>query len=155
MKWTQTQHLTDNIKKNFLSLLIVYEIREYCLMKWITGLKKNSNFFVEQIEMWKKFQIAWKETEKDIKVQLPMKCTQQIWIGGSCGTLLHKDASNFGLSFCQYLSFDWGESDCGVSFPELQILWKNSLKSAMACLLLLSHEFVTWYRVENDKCVFC
>ena len=58
MKWTQTQHLTDDMKKILLSLLIVYEIREYHLMKWITGLKKNSNFFAEQIGMCKKFQTA-------------------------------------------------------------------------------------------------
>ena len=132
MEWTQTQHLTDDMKKLLSSLLIAYEIREYRLMKWITGLKKNSKFFAEQIGMCEKFQTAWKETEKDMRVQLPMKCTQQIWIGGGCGTLLHKDASNFGLSFCQYLGFNWGESDCGVGLPELQILWKNSPGSAMA-----------------------
>ena len=110
------------MKKILSFLLIVYEIREYCLMKWIIGLKKNSNFFVEQIEMCKKFQTAWKETGKDMRVQLPMKCTQQIWIGGGCRTLLHKDALNFGLLFYQYLSFNWGESDCGVGLPKLQIL---------------------------------
>ena len=132
MEWAQTQHLTDDMKKILLSLLIAYEIREYRLMKWITGLKKNSNFFAEQIGMCEKFQTAWKETGKDMKVQLPMKCTQQIWIGGGHGTLLHKDASNFGLSFCQYLGFDWGESGCGVGLPELRILWKNSPESAMA-----------------------
>ena len=132
MKWAQTQHLTDDIKKILSSLLIAYEIGEHCLVKWITGLKKNSNFFVEQIGMCEKFQTAWKETGKDMRVQLLMKCTQQIWIGGGHGTLLHKDASNFGLSFCQYLGFNWGESDCGVGLPKLQILWKNSPKSAMA-----------------------
>ena len=58
MKWTQTQHLIDDIKKILSSLLIAYEIREYCLMKWITRLKKNSNFFVEQIGMYEKFQTA-------------------------------------------------------------------------------------------------
>ena len=88
------------MKKILSFLLIVYKIREYHLMKWITGLKKNSNFFVKQIGMCEKFQTAWKEIGKDMRVQLPMKCTQQIWIGGGCGTLLHKDASNFSLSFC-------------------------------------------------------
>ena len=78
MEWIQTQHLMDNMKKILLSLVIVYEIREYHLMKWITKLKKNSNFFTKQIGMCKKFQTAWKETEKDMRVQLPMKCTQQI-----------------------------------------------------------------------------
>ena len=97
------------MKKILSSLLIAYKIREYRLMKWITGLKKNSNFFVEQIRMCEKFQTAWKEIEKDMRVQLLMKCTQQIWIGGDCRTLLYKDASNFSLSFCQYLGFNWGK----------------------------------------------
>ena len=78
MEWAQTQHLTDDMKKILSSLLIAYEIREYCLMKWITELKKNSNFFAKQIGMCEKFQTAWKETGKDMRVQLPMKCTQQI-----------------------------------------------------------------------------
>ena len=33
MKWAQTQHLTDDMKKILSSLLIMYEIREYHLMK--------------------------------------------------------------------------------------------------------------------------
>ena len=67
-----------------------------------------------------------------MKVQLPMKCTQQIWIGGGYETLLHKDASNFSLLFCQYLGFDWRKSNYSVGFPKLQILWKNSPRSTMA-----------------------
>ena len=100
--------------------------------KKITELKKNLNFFAKQIGMCEKFQTAWKETGKNMKVQLPMKCTQQIWIGGGHGTFLHKDVSNFSLSFCQYLGFNWGKSNCGVGLPELRILWKNSPEFVMA-----------------------
>jgi hypothetical protein len=117
-KQIKESSLGQEMKEILSSLMIAYYCLECRYQDFAIRASKNLNMFEEQKQMVGKYMKEWKDKPREL--EFPLELILKAWLTIGRGTVMHRDPSNFGLSFAYYNGFGW--SGPGVGFPELKLI---------------------------------
>jgi len=126
-------HLHPHTHDVLKSLLVASRVFQSRFVKWASTISGNANLFDEQSAMCQWWFQWWKATQdEEINVSTEeLEFVQEMWFGMGHGTVFHKDKKNVGLSFAQYLGFDWNNS-FSFGIPAWQCIWEHGPGSMIA-----------------------
>lgn len=117
--------LSPLIQEVLLSLMIGYRILEYRLELWARR-QRIGFIFDEQRSLCQKFEDL---CQRDMTIPMSLELTKRLYLSLGCGTAMHHDHFDLGLSFVFYLGFEWG--GCGFGLPEKKCVWTHGPGSAL------------------------